>query len=62
MTWNRGAERIFGYLADEVIGKPITILIPKERHDEEPEDFSNVSDAVSASSIMKLSAAAKTAA
>jgi PAS domain S-box-containing protein len=36
-TWNRGAERIFGYAADEIIGKPVTILIPQDRHDEEPE-------------------------
>ena len=35
-SWNRGAERLFGYSADEVVGKPITILIPPERHDEEP--------------------------
>ena len=34
-SWNKGAERIFGYLAAEVIGKPITILIPPERHHEE---------------------------
>jgi PAS domain S-box-containing protein len=34
-SWNRGAERIFGYFAEEVIGKPITILIPPDRHDEE---------------------------
>jgi PAS domain S-box-containing protein len=34
-SWNRGAERIFGYLAEEAIGKPITILIPRDRHDEE---------------------------
>ena len=36
-TWNRGAERIFGYTADEVIGKPITIIIPADRLAEEPE-------------------------
>src|SRR5579885_1563550 len=36
MTWNGGAERIFGYTADEVIGKPVTILMPPERIDEEP--------------------------
>jgi PAS domain S-box-containing protein len=35
-TWNHGATRLFGYAPEEVIGKPITILIPAERHDEEP--------------------------
>ena len=35
-SWNKGAERIFGYTADEVIGKPVTILIPKGHEDEEP--------------------------
>jgi PAS domain S-box-containing protein len=35
-TWNRGAERVFGYTADEVIGKPVTILMPADRLDEEP--------------------------
>lgn len=35
-TWNRGAERTFGYAAAEVIGRPINILIPKGREDEEP--------------------------
>ena len=29
-TWNKGAEELFGYTADEVIGKPKTILIPEE--------------------------------
>jgi PAS domain S-box-containing protein len=36
-SWNKGAERVFGYAAGEVIGKPVTILIPPDRHDEEPE-------------------------
>ncbi|HVJ69272.1 MAG TPA: PAS domain S-box protein, partial [Caulifigura sp.] len=27
-TWNKGAERVFGYTADEVVGKSVTILIP----------------------------------
>ena len=36
LTWNNGAERIFGYTAEEVIGKPITILMPPDRFDEEP--------------------------
>lgn len=35
-TWNDGAERLFGYTAEEVIGKPVTILIPPDRHVEEP--------------------------
>ena len=35
-SWNNGAQRIFGYTADEVIGKPVTILIPPDHEDEEP--------------------------
>jgi PAS domain S-box-containing protein len=35
-NWNDGARRIFGYSEDEVIGKSVTILIPPDRHDEEP--------------------------
>jgi PAS domain S-box-containing protein len=34
-SWNKGAQKLFGYAADEVIGKPVTILIPEERLDEE---------------------------
>jgi PAS domain S-box-containing protein len=34
-TWNKGAERLFGYTSDEVVGKPVTILIPSDRHVEE---------------------------
>jgi len=36
VSWNEGAERLFGYAAAEVIGKPVTILIPPGRADEEP--------------------------
>lgn len=36
MSWNRGAQRLFGYTADEAIGKSVTLLIPEERHNEEP--------------------------
>ena len=36
-SWNQGAERLFGYAAAEAIGKPITILIPVDRLDEEPQ-------------------------
>ena len=31
-SWNRGAERLFGYAADEIVGKSVTILIPADRH------------------------------
>jgi len=34
-TWNSGAERIFGYLAEEIIGKPIMMLIPLDHQKEE---------------------------
>ncbi|OHV78223.1 PAS domain S-box protein [Rhizobium sp. LCM 4573] len=35
-TWNKGAERVFGYTAHEAVGRPITIVIPDDRLDEEP--------------------------
>jgi PAS domain S-box-containing protein len=35
-SWNGGAQRLFGYSADEVVGRSITILIPPDRQDEEP--------------------------
>ena len=41
-SWNGGAERLFGYRAEEVIGRPITILIPEDRIDEEPEIIGRV--------------------
>ena len=34
--WNKGAEHIYGYTAQEMIGRPITILAPREREDEIP--------------------------
>src|SRR5262245_50308783 len=36
-TWNKAAEKIFGYTANEMIGKPISILIPQDRQGEEVE-------------------------
>ncbi len=36
-TWNRGAERIFGYTAEEAIGQHITLIIPPDRREEETE-------------------------
>jgi PAS domain S-box-containing protein len=35
-TWNQGAQRLFGYSADEIVGKPISLLIPPDREAEEP--------------------------
>ena len=35
-TWNSGAERLFGYSAGEILGKPVTILFPPGCEDEEP--------------------------
>jgi PAS domain S-box-containing protein len=37
LTWNAGAERLFGYRAQEIVGKPVTLLIPPERESEEKE-------------------------
>ncbi len=42
-SWNQGATRIFGYDPDEVIGRPITIIIPPELHQEEKQILSKLS-------------------
>lgn len=34
ISWNKGAEILYGYAASEVIGRPISILVPPERPDE----------------------------
>jgi PAS domain S-box-containing protein len=41
-SWNRGAERLFGYAPHEVIGHPILMLIPRERQNEEQDIISRV--------------------
>jgi PAS domain S-box-containing protein len=37
LSWNTGAERIYGYTAKEIVGQPISILVPPEQYDEIPE-------------------------
>jgi len=37
LSWNKGAERIYGYSAAEMIGRPISVLLPPGRLGEEPE-------------------------
>lgn len=42
VSWNDSAQRLFGYTAEEAIGKPVTILIPEDRYDEEPGILSRI--------------------
>ena len=36
LSWNQGAEQLFGFTSKEAVGKPVTIIIPQDRLDEEP--------------------------
>jgi len=42
LSWNAGAERIYGYPASEVLGQPMTILLAPDRTDEEDEVRSRI--------------------
>ncbi|HJX28828.1 MAG TPA: PAS domain S-box protein [Thermoanaerobaculia bacterium] len=42
-TWNAGAERLFGYTAEEVVGRSITVIIPPDRLHEETEILARLS-------------------
>jgi PAS domain S-box-containing protein len=42
-TWNSGAERLFGYKAEEAVGRSITLIIPPDRLSEEREILSRLS-------------------
>src|SRR4051812_46423155 len=42
LSWNAGAQRIFGWSPPEVIGKPITVIIPEDRLQEEPKILSRI--------------------
>jgi PAS domain S-box-containing protein len=41
-TWNQAAERLFGYTAEEIIGKPVTTLIPPHLLGDEPRILARV--------------------
>src|SRR5579863_10527141 len=41
-SWNKSAERIFGYTAEEAVGQHITLVIPVERHSEEADILARV--------------------
>ncbi len=41
-SWNAGAERLFGYPAEEAIGQPVLMLIPPDRQDEETEILTRI--------------------
>ena len=41
-SWNKAAERIFGYSASEAIGQPITLVIPEDRQHEEREILTRI--------------------
>ena len=46
MSWNRAANRLFGYTAEEAVGRSVTMLIPTERLDEEPVILERVASGV----------------
>ena len=41
-TWNKGAERIFGYTAEEAVGRTMSLIIPLDRVDEEPQILAQI--------------------
>jgi PAS domain S-box-containing protein len=42
LSWNKGAERMYGYTADEIKGRSISILIPQYRPEELPEIYARI--------------------
>jgi PAS domain-containing protein len=59
LSWNKGAERLFGYLAEEAVGKPLTITVPPAAKMSIAQ-FLRVPGAVITSSTMKSFASART--
>jgi PAS domain S-box-containing protein len=43
-SWNSGAGRLYGYAADEVIGRPLSVLVPPYRPDEPPSLYARIKD------------------
>jgi two-component system sensor histidine kinase/response regulator len=43
-SWNRGAEQLYGYHADEIVGKPFTILLVEDDGSDYPEQFAQFND------------------
>ena len=41
-TWNRAAERMFGYTAEEIVGRPIRLIIPQDRQSEEDQVLATI--------------------
>jgi PAS domain S-box-containing protein len=41
-SWNRAAEHIFGYAAGEMVGRPIDMIIPEDRHNEDAEVMARI--------------------
>jgi PAS domain S-box-containing protein len=42
LSWNQGAQKLYGYTSDEVVGKPVSILMPSGHEDEMPETLQKV--------------------
>jgi two-component system CheB/CheR fusion protein len=59
-SWNRGAEQLYGYAAQEIVGKSIATLVPPDRSDEIAER--HASGAATASTVMRPFRGARTAA
>jgi two-component system CheB/CheR fusion protein len=60
-SWNAGAERIFGYSAQEAIGQPLSILLPEQQADEVPRILERLTrgDSIKHFSILRLTKASK---
>jgi PAS domain S-box-containing protein len=42
-SWNKSAEKLFGYKAEEIIGRPVTLIVPPELYDDESLILSRIS-------------------